>query len=499
MPERVVKREREIKFAKLFLMLDELKKLGFETAIYGISNVLIRLLNFFLVPLYTHYLLPDDYGRVASVFSLIAFLDLFYLLGLNQGYMRFKSEENLSYIFSFLILWAFFLSIFVIGFSDLFARIIGLEGEYIRLIRYGAFIVYLDSICSIPLVDLRMEHKAFLFVVIRALSIILNLILNIVFLKYLRLGIDGIFYASIISSLSQFLLLKDYLRYFRLSFKISSMKEIFSYSLPYLPASLSSVAVQLLDRPLMMHFLSPYYVGLYQANFRLAVFLNLVVSMFDFAWRPFVIERMKREDAKEIFRKVFDYFVFFINYIFLILALFIKDIVMIPIGRGYLINPNYWSGVDIVPIVMCGYIFWGLYTFFMVGSIITKKTTYSMKANILASLTSVLLNLILIPRYGIYGAAFSFVFANVALAGYMYMVNEKILWPVGYRVWRFFILFILTLIASYLLNRLSISACFNLQLRFFVVLIYPFILVAFGYFDKADINILRERIKRYLF
>lgn len=478
-------------------MLTDIKKLGFETAIYGVSTVLTRLLNFFLVPLYTHYLTPDDYGRIASVFSLIAFLDVFYILGMNHGYMRFKNKQNLSYIFSFLTFWAFLLSVFVIAFSDLFRLIIGLEKDYSRLIQYAAFIVYLDTINSIPLVDLRMEHKAFLFVSVRSFSIILNLILNVIFLKYTSLGVDGVFYASIISSVSQFVFLKDYLKHFTLSFKISDMRNIFSYSLPYVPASLSSVSVQLFDRPLMMHFLSPYYVGLYQANFRLAVFMNLIVAMFDFAWRPFVIERMKRDDAKDVFRKVFDYFCFILIYLFLIFSVFINDIIRIPIGNTYLINPNYWSAVKIVPIVMCGYIFSGLYTFFMIGSIITTKTIYSMKANIISSLSSIILNLILIPIYGIYGAAFSFVFANFILALYMYIVNEKILWPVGYRIGKFLFLFLLTIIIVYTINCFNLSTCFSLQLKFFLIIIYPFVLGVFGYFDKNDINHIRERVKRY--
>lgn len=452
--------------------MSEIRKLGKESVIYGISTVLTRLINFFLVPLYTHYLLPDDYGRVSAVFSLIAFLNVFYVLGLNQGYMRFKSKENLSKTMSFVFIFGFFLSVFVILFSGFFARIIGVEESYSNLISYAVLIVWLDAISTIPLADLRMEHKAYAFVAVRSLSIVLNVILNVVFLKYLKKGIDGVFYAAIISSLSQVIFLKDYLRFFSLRLSFSSMKDIFSYSLPYVPSYLSSVTVQLIDRPIMMHFLSPYYVGLYQANFRLGVFMNLFVSMFDFAWRPFVIERINRSDARAIFKKVFVYFSFFLIYLFFVLSLFIKDIVRIPIGKTYLINPNYWSCVDIVPIVMAGYIFSGFYINFMVGSIITKKTVYSMYANLASSFSAIILNFILIPRFGVYGAAVSFLIANIVLAGYMYFANRK-LYPVDYPIFRVMMLFLLTVFLYLVVERMGFGVFSKLLLSIF----YPFVVI----------------------
>ncbi|MCX7641198.1 MAG: oligosaccharide flippase family protein [Elusimicrobiales bacterium] len=477
-------------------MFAELRKLSFETAVYGISTVLTRLINFLLIPLYTHYLTPDDYGRVASVFSLIAFLNVFYVIGLSHGYMRFKNKDNLSSIFSFINIWAFLLSIFVMFFSNIFSAILGLEKVYNRLIYYAAMILYLDAVTTIPLTDLRMEHRAISFVAIRSFSIVINVILNFVFLKYTNLSIDGIFYAAIISSFSQFVFLKNYLSYFTLSFDISSMRKVFSYSLPYVGSSLSSVSIQLFDRPLMMHFLSPYYVGLYQANFRLAVFMNLVVSMFDFAWRPFVIERMKLNNAKEIFKKIFEYFSFFLIYLFFILSLIIEDIVKLNISGIYIINPNYWSGIKIIPMIMLGYLFLGFYTFFMIGSIITEKSIYSMKANIFSSIVSILMNLILIPFFGIYGAAISFVFANMFLAFYMYYINEFRLWQVGYNLKKPLFLLLITILIIFLIDRYAIYECLKIQVKFFLILTYPFFAGLFGYFQKDDINVFRSKLKK---
>lgn len=475
-------------------MFKDIKRLTLETIVYGISNVLTRLINFFLVPLYTHYLSPDDYGRVSSTFSLIAFLNIFYVLGLGQGYMRFKSDENLSRTFSFVMLWGFILSVFIMFFRDFFATISGIESFNTRLILYAVFIVYLDSIVSIPFTDLRMEHKPLSFVVIKSFSIVLNVFLNFIFLKYASMGIDGVFWAAIASSFSQVVLLNNYFKYFSFSINFSSMRDIFSYSLPYVPSSLSSVSIQLLDRPIMMHLLNPYMVGIYQANFRLGIFMNMIVSMFDFAWRPFVIENMNKENAKDIFRKVFLYFSFFMIYIFLVLSIFIEDLVKIPIGSNYLINPNYWSGIGIVPIVMLGYIFMGFYIFFMIGSIITKKTVYSMKANLFASSLSIILNFILIPLYGIYGAAYSFLISNIFLATYMYLINENKLFKIDYDIKRALIQLFVSIFLIYFLRRVYFTQCYVIQIKLFILLLYPFIFALFGYFEKDDIERIRIKI-----
>lgn len=480
-------------------MLGEIKKLGSESLVYGISSVLTRLLNFFLVPLYTHYLLPDDYGRIAAVFSFIAFINIFYIMGLNQGYMRFKTEENLSKIMSFIIMWGFLLSILIMISDRFFAGLSGIEKENSRLIFYAVLIVYLDSISAVPLADLRMEHRAYSFAFIRSFSIVLNVILNFIFLKYTDYKMDGVFYAAIISSFAQLLMLKSYLKKFVIKIDFSSMREIFSYSLPFVPSSFSSVFIQLFDRPVMMHFLSPYYVGLYQANFRLGVVTNLVVLMFDFAWRPFVIERINRADASVIFSKVFDYFSFTLIYISFILSLFIKDIISIPFGNGYLINPNYWSACDIVSLIMLGYVFSGFYICFTASTIITKKTVYSMKANIISAAVSVLLNFILIPRYGIYGAAFSFLIANMVLAFYMYFTAEKI-FKIGYSIVKPLVLIVLSASVYYILeNYLSSCSCKIFQIKVFICIVYPFAAGASGYFDRNDVNIIRDWILKKIF
>ncbi|PIS47156.1 MAG: hypothetical protein COT17_04995, partial [Elusimicrobia bacterium CG08_land_8_20_14_0_20_51_18] len=234
-------------------MFGDIKKLGKESLVYGLSTVVARLLNFILMPFYTHYLLPAEYGVVATVFSYIAFLNVVYAYGLNQGYMRhFKEEKALSSSFSCIFYTSFVISLFLALSAKPLAQVSGLGAEHWRLVIYAAGILYLDSLTLIPFADLRMKHKAFVFVGIRTLTISLNVALNVIFLKYAGYGVEGIFLSNIISSFVAAAMFAGYFKYLFSAPDGKTLKNMLVYSIPFLPAGLSSIAIQVIDRPIML-------------------------------------------------------------------------------------------------------------------------------------------------------------------------------------------------------------------------------------------------------
>jgi len=475
-------------------MFGDIKILGKETVIYGISTIVARLFNFILLPLYTYYLSPDEYGIVATVFSAIAFLNVIYGLGLNQGYMRFyKEEKSLSFTMSMIFFSSTIFSFLLLIFSSSFSKLLGIGNLGQKLLVYSSIILFFDSLSLIPLTDFRMKHKSWNFVLVKMLSIFINLFLNIFFLKYLKLRSEGIFLAGVISSFSQIFFIFKYFKYIRFNFPLKLANDIFTYSLPYIPSSLSSVTVQLIDRPIMMNLLSPYMVGIYQANFRLSIFMNLVISMFDFAWRPFVMERISKDNAKEIFKKVFEYFSFLLLFIWLFFSLFLEDLIKISFKGYYFINPSYWSGIKIVPIVMLAYFFNGLYINFMIGPMITKKTFHTMLANIISAFLSVILNLILIPKFSIFGASYSILIAYIFFSVYMYFVTQK-LYAIDYNIKKVFLLFLSTLLFFLSSFFLKNNPCLYFQYKLFIILIYPLFVFASGYFSPEE----KEKILKIL-
>ncbi len=489
-------------FAIIKFMFSDIRKLGKESLIYGLSTVVARLLNFVLMPFYTHYLMPSQYGIVAAVFSYIAFLNIIYGYGLNQGYMRhYKEEGSLSSSFNVVFYTSIIFSVILFIFAKPLAIAAGIGAENYRLIIYSAIILCLDAFTLIPFADLRIKHKATSFVVIRTMTIVVNVVLNIIFLAYMKTGINGIFYANIVSSAFAVLCLYKYFSLLGQSINFPIIKSIFDYSLPFLPAGFSIMIVQVIDRPLMLKLSDAWSVGIYQASYRLAIIMSLFVTMFDQAWRPFVIERASHKQAGEIFARVFKYFSFISAFIWLFFSLFIKEIVSIKIGNAEIVNPVYYEGLSLVPIIMGAYFFNGIYINFMAPVMISKKTKPVMTATFAAALVNVALNFAFIPSYGMYAAAWSAFFSYFLMA-FLLRYFTKNDYEVKYDYQRFALLIAITVsfYIVYLSLKTKFSQCSLPAFKTILIFLFLPVFRLFGYFTSQESSLasvwIREKFSR---
>lgn len=422
-------------------MLKEIKILGKESLIYGLSTVLARLLNFILVPFYTHCLPAEDYGVVATVFAYIAFANIVYRHGMDQAYMRFASDKDgrEREAFSTSFIWLFAASILfsvVIGlFSGPVAVLTGMGAEHSGLLFYASLVLLLDNVTLIPFTQLRLQHRPLRFAGIRAIGIAINVAANVVLLTRFHMGINGVMLASVVSSAVTALLLIPHMKD---AFPPLFTKDMFSklsvFAWPFVPAGLASMMVQVLDRPIMMLVADARTVGLYQANYRLGIIMLMVVTMFDQAWRPFFLERAKQDNAKEVFARVFTYFTAFTMWLALVMSLFIGDAVRFPIMGHTLIHQSYWEGLRVIPVVLFGYLLYGLYINFMVSVVITKKTQSLIWTTLAGGTISVLGNLTMVPRFGMMGAAWTMLTCYAVMAVLLFLVARR-LYPVPYE-WR---------------------------------------------------------------
>lgn len=213
----------------------------------------------------------------------------------------------------------------------------------------------------------------------------------------------------------------------QLTFKLHTRlyKEILKFGLPYIPAGLAGIAMQVIDRPIVKALTNDATLGIYQLNYRLGIFMMLIVGMFDYAWRPFFLDHAKDPDAKQLFAKVFTYFTLGAMFIFLIVSLFIEDIVRIKFFGKQFFPPIYWQGVGIVPWVLLAYAFTGAYVIFVVGVYLEKKTKYLPLVSGAGALLNVCANFILIPVLGIIGAALSTLLSYIVMAVGMYFASQR--------------------------------------------------------------------------
>ncbi len=440
-------------------MLDKIKELSKDTAIYGISTIFGRFLSFLLVPFYTNVFTTSEYGIFAYLYTILAFMNIVYIYGMDAAFLKYTSlakekekKDTFSTPFLFVVSTGIFASILFFIFRAGISNALDVPQKYSHLFIYIILILLLDTFALIPFSKLRLERKAKKFATIKIINILINLTLNIVLILYYKMGIEAIFISNLCASVFSFLaLIPDIIT--RLKFKIDKnvLKKMLKFGLPYLPASIAAMMVQMIDVPILRELTNDATVGIYRANYKLGIFMMLFVSMFQYAWQPFFLNNAKEKNAKEIFSKVLSLFVLAASVIWIVISLFIDNLASIEFLPGKtIIGHSFLSGIFIVPVVLLAYVFYGMYVNFTAGLYIEEKTQYFPYVTITGALVNVVINLFLIPIYGIMGAALATLASYIVMAAGMFFVSNKF-YKIDYEYRRIFpnILIMITILLFY--------------------------------------------------
>ncbi len=476
--------------------MGRIKSLASDTMIYGVFTVVGRFLTFMLTPIYSNYLSRVTVGDISFFFSIIAFINIIYAFGMETAFFRFFAKEDddkTKKVFTaaymmILLISAIFSSIIYL-FAEQLAPSLSELPNAVTLVRLGALLPFLDSLLVIPLAMLRMTRQPKRFALVRFLMVILAVALNMFFIIQLQWGAVGVFYAQIISSIFGIALLaKDIIKYLLIKIEKKLLKEMLRFGLPTIPATLSGMILQVVNIPILKQLTNPETVALYAINNRLGIPMLLFVSVFIYAWKPFYLSRYKDEDAKPLFARVLTYFTFSSALIFLGIGFFVQYIVMLPFVGGKFINPVYWSGLGIVPIVMFSYFLNGVFNNFAAGFHITKKTDYLPLAIGIAAVLNIILNYVLIPHFNIWGSVFATLISYFVSVVIIYLFSRKI-YPINYEWKRIFILIIFTAIFYFaginLTEGMSLGMSFVVRLLLFVGFIASLFIAKF--FNKSEI------------
>lgn len=471
-------------------MFAQIKRLGAETVVYGFSTIFSRLLNFLLVPFYTNVLAPAEYGIVATVYSFIAFLNIFYWYGMESAYFRFAAgkeigseKENFSTPFISITLSSLLFSFLLIVFDKQTTAVFQISESFTKIIYYTAGILFFDALNLIPFARLRLARQAKTFAFLKVFNIVFTIGLNLYTILVLRWGIEGIFISNLVASAVTFLmLLPTIVRQFTFSFHKSLYKEILKFALPLIPVGLSGIALNIADRPIMLYLMDEKAVGIYQANYRLGIFMNMLIGVFEYAWRPFFLTHAKDPDAKILFSRILTYFLFICSLVFLLLIFFLQDVIEMKVFGRHLIAPAYWSGLNVVPWVLLGYIFSGIATNLNAGIQIEKKTMYLLPTSLSGSISNILCNFLFIPVFGIVGAAYATTIGYGMVALTLYFVVQRIYY-VPYEFQRIGILFLTAACATAIYYVIPLTVA----LKFALLLLWLASLYVFGFLTKGEI------------
>ncbi len=474
-------------------MLRELKSLARETAVYGLSTVLGRLLSFMLAPLFTHLLARAESGVVQTAYSYIAFLTVFYGMGLDVAYLRFGRAQRGgdpdagAFTGAFLSVLGVALAVsgLIFVFAAPVASAIGLTPASAPVVRLAAGILALDAATLMPYSELRASHRALSFAGVKLAAIALNLVLAWVFVHGLRLGVRGVFLANLTASACALALLAPVLAARLGRPDRARLKTLLAFGLPLVAAGLGSMIVQVADRPLMSRLSGLAMAGVYGNCYKLGIFMMLIVGMFDQAWKPFVLERSESREVDRLIARVLTYFVAVSAWAFLAIAHFVAPFARAPIFAGRsLFAPAYWEGLPIVPIVSLGYLFYGVYNVMLAPLLIEKRTPLIGAATWTGAAINVGANLYLIPRDGMMGAAWATCLAYAAMAAVVWSLGRARR-AVPYEWKR------LALLAAWTLGLWLPGLTLALPARAVLVLAYPLGLWASGFLHPEELSELK--------
>lgn len=401
-------------------MANALKKLAGETAIYGLSTILARIINFAFVPIYTRVLMPGQYGVVTELSAYIAMLQVLLVMGLESGCFRFASEEgaDTNKVFTGALASVFtvnsaFLAL-VLVFLGPITSALGYAG-YEKCIFYMAGTLFLDNVTAILFAKLRHEHKALRFAVIKTVKILTETAVNLfLFLspwkpEWVSLFVSGqpdfdyVIFAIFVSSVVCALMMLPTLLQLRFRFDHALLKRMLLYSLPLMVAALPGIVNDFLDRILFRFFDNGSEawrasLGLFQASVKLAVIMNLFIQMFRFAAEPFFFQRAKQKNSPLLYAKVMNWFTAFCGLVFLGVILYL-DII------GLIIGQNFRSALGVVPIMLLAYMILGMNFNVSMWYKLSDHTRMAFWITLAGLVVTTVINVVFMPLYSYYAAA----------------------------------------------------------------------------------------------
>jgi len=397
-----------------------------HSTIYGVGNILHRIPPLVLLPVYLNYLTTEDFGKKEIISLVIEFLGIIISMGVASAMSRFyyeykdRREQNevvSTIVISYAVVAGIILSALATQAHHIVSMISLDAGDHILVVLALASL-WMNTIYLMLCNYLRIREKSILFVSISLAKLTLTLTLNIVFIVHLGYGILGIFLSTFIAALAVTVMLSVPLL-FKIGARVSlpRLKEIVSFGAPLIIAQLAGAIVHLSDRYFIQSFLSLTSVAIYTAGYRIGNSINaLVNSPFQQIWNPRRFALHKDDDAKSIYASVFTYYLFLMVLCGILLAACARDLILV-VGR-----PEYYSAPAVVPLITLAYILFGAQGHFTTGIMIRKKTKLLAKILLITAAMNLLLNILLIPRYGIMGAACSTLasmFLRLVLTGWI--------------------------------------------------------------------------------
>lgn len=429
-------------------MAGGMKRLAGETAIYGVSSIVGKFLNWMLVPMYTRVLATEsDFGVVTNLYAWTALLMAILTYGMETGFFRFINKKEIKLpmrvysttLFSLSFTSTMFMLLMCatltpvsawLGYTD--------HPEYVGMM---AGIVAIDAFCSIPFAFLRYQRKAVRFMMLKLTNILLNILLVVFFLiacpwlaVHCPVWIDWfykpdyqigyVFISNVVTSVVTLLLLfPDMVPAFREKVSFSLLRQMLAYSFPILILGIAGVFNQTADK-ILFPFLfedkefANAQLGIYGACFKIAMVLMMFTQAFRYAYEPFIFAKNKDNDSRKAYSEGMKYFIIF-SLIIMLGVVFYLDILK------YFVAPTYYPGLRVVPIVLVGEFFFGIYFNLSFWYKLIDQTRWGAYFSTIGCVSTIIIIVIMAPAYGYMACAWASFASNLLMMALSYIIGQK--------------------------------------------------------------------------
>ena len=409
--------------------MSEMKSLAKDTAIYGLSSIIGKFLNYLLVPLYTYALARTaDYGIVTNIYAWTALLLVLLTYGMETGFFRFANREDYNaqsvYKTAYLTLLcsSAVFAVLVVLFRYQLSSLLG-YADHSEFVAMMFVTVAIDAFACIPFAYLRYQKRPIRFAILKLLFVLLNIGFNILFLVVLKKNdVFYVFLSNILATTIQTLCLLPFTLPRGGRFDLSVLKQMLLYSLPLLVLGVAGIMNQTLDRILFPYLYTgddaQAQLGIYGACFKVAMVMMMFTQAFRYAYEPFVFAKHKDRQSAAAYADAMKYYIIF-SYLILLGVIFYLDIFR------YIIAEQYWEGLQIVPVVLWTYVFQGIYFNLSFWYKLTDETKWGAYFSLIGLVITLVLQVVGVPYIGYWASCGSSLVCYFVIMLLSYFIGQR--------------------------------------------------------------------------
>jgi len=477
-------------------MLEHLKKLLKHTTIYGFGSILGKVIGFLLIPLYTHYLTPHDYGVLELLDLTISVLGIFVGLGISAAIFRFyyqyTTEEEKTLVVSTALTFVCVVAVLVVSLAiwkaGLISELVFKNANFAYYFRFMFISFLFSTIASVPEAYIMAEQRSALFTTVTIITLTINLSLNIVVVAVLEKGVLGIvFVSALVRCLNTSFWLFYLVPRIKLKFSGQMLGEMLKYGIPLIPANGGLFVITFADRFFLSHLATLSSVGIYSLGYKFGYMISLLlIQPFTRIWQAQLFEIAKKNDSDVVFGKIFTYFVFVLVFGSLGLSVFSKEIVWVVSASGFR------DAYKVIPLIAGAFLLRGAYIYFQSGIFIRKQTYIIGLIASAAVPLNLVLNYFLIQEFGHLGAAAAAIATNGFMAGTLLYFSRRV-FRIKYEIKRVLRILVVACILVWASLTVDLGCMvYNISLRAFFVLSFPVVLWLSRFYNEAEQKTAKE-------